>query len=190
MTQSMNTESPYLSHIRIAGWSLVALLLLLPFVAMQFSDEVVWTAGDFVVAGLMLGSVGLGFEFVARQTRRGAHRWASVIAIVGVFLLVWINGAVGIIGDEGNLGNLLYFGVLAVGLLGALSARFRSGGMALTMGAMGLAQIIALPTAWMLGWSEAETVLSPETLGVTALFVALWLASALFFRSAAQQESE
>ena len=33
-------------------------LLLIPFVAMQFTNEVAWTASDFLVMGMLLLSVG------------------------------------------------------------------------------------------------------------------------------------
>lgn len=189
MTQTMNTDSPYLSRIRIAGWATAALLLLTPLIAMRFTDEVNWTGSDFVFAAVLLGSVGLGFEFVVRKTTGSAGRWAGVVAIVGAFLLVWINGAVGIIGGEDNLGNLLYGVVLAVGLLGALASRFRVAGMMRTLTAMALVQVVVPVAAWVFGWSEAQAAFSPETLGVTAMFVTLWLASAILFRNAAQDES-
>ena len=54
------------------------------------------------------------------------------VAALGAFFLVWVNGAVGIIGNEENQANLLFFGVLAVAVVGSLIARFRAKGMALT----------------------------------------------------------
>ena len=55
-------------------------------------------------------------------------------------MLVWINLAVGIIGSEDNPANLMYGGVLAVGVAGAVAARFRPGGMARALAATALAQ--------------------------------------------------
>jgi hypothetical protein len=40
--------------LRIAIWGTAAFLLLLPWVAMQFTTEVNWTLFDFLVIGVML----------------------------------------------------------------------------------------------------------------------------------------
>ena len=44
-----------------------AFLLLLPLLAMQFTDEVVWDLADFAVAGALLFGAGLTYELVARK---------------------------------------------------------------------------------------------------------------------------
>jgi hypothetical protein len=51
---------------RIAAWTAAALILLLPLIAMQFTDEVVWDVTDFAVFGALLVGVGVTFEFAAR----------------------------------------------------------------------------------------------------------------------------
>lgn len=84
---------------RLAGIVLtVALLLLIPLVAMQFTDEVNWTLSDFVVAGVLLLGTGLTCELVMRKVRKREHRVAIIIAILAVLFLVWIELAVGIFG--------------------------------------------------------------------------------------------
>ncbi|MGH8077936.1 MAG: hypothetical protein ACREPE_11510 [Lysobacter sp.] len=45
---------------RIAIWGTAALLLLLPLVAMQFTDEVDWDETDFIVIGAMILPLLLG----------------------------------------------------------------------------------------------------------------------------------
>jgi hypothetical protein len=71
---------------------------------MQFSPEVKWGPFDFAVAGVLLFGSGLTYELVARKMGRIAYRAAAGIAVVTA-LLVWLNLAVGIIGDEGNPAN-------------------------------------------------------------------------------------
>ena len=84
---------------RLIGMVLmVALLLLLPFVAMQFTNEVAWTLRDFVVAGVLLLTTGLACEFVWRKVKKNRHRLIIVLAILGVLLLIWLELAVGIFG--------------------------------------------------------------------------------------------
>lgn len=78
---------------RIAGWGLLAVLLLTPLVAMQFTDEVDWTASDFVIMGVLLLLVGLGFELAARLSSDVVYRAAFGLAVLTGFLLVWVNSA-------------------------------------------------------------------------------------------------
>ena len=60
---------------RLAAWSVAALLLLLPLVAMQFTDEVNWSLADFVVFGaLWLASVWLFRRAALEQAASGAAR--------------------------------------------------------------------------------------------------------------------
>lgn len=169
---------------RIAGWGFAGGLLLLPLVAMQFTDEVKWDAPDFVFMGVLVGSVGLGFELAARRSDQWAYRAAAGIALVSAFLLVWVNAAVGIIGDEGNPLNLLYGGVLAVGLAGAALAGLRALGMARAMAATAAAQGLVAVTALV-----AAPVAEPGPVPILILnsvFVALFLLSAALFRKAAR----
>ena len=162
---------------RMAIWGTAAFLLLLPAVAMQFTSEVNWTAGDFIFIGAML-LIGCGaYELVARMTSNVSYRTAVGIAIVTAFLTVWVNGAVGMLGSEDNPDNLLFGGVLAVGLVGAIIAGFRAQGMALAMDATALAQ--AAMTAYALVGGYAEVVFH------VGFFIFPWLASAQLFRKAA-----
>ena len=67
-----------------------------------------------------------------------ASRWATGFALVAAFLIVWLNAAAGLIGiEDDDPANLLYVGVLAIGLIGAIVARFQPGGMARAMFATG-----------------------------------------------------
>ena len=67
---------------------------------------------------------------------------AVAVTVISAMLLVWINLAVGIVGNEVHPANLMYVGVLAVGLLGALLSRGQSRGMARAMSAMALCQTL------------------------------------------------
>ena len=163
-------------------------ILLLPLLEMQFTDEVVWDVVDFVVAGALLFGAGLTYELVARKAGTIAYRAAVGVALAAAFLLVWINGAVGIIGDgEEDLASVMYVGgVLAVGFIGALIARFQPHGMARTLFATALAQALVAMIALLAGWGSAGPIWPLDILIVTGFFVALWVVSALLFRHAAQ----
>lgn len=156
-------------------------LLLVPWVAMQFTDQVRWTLSDFVVFGAMLAAACATYELGARLSGQWTYRAGVGLAVVTAFLLVWINLAVGIVGSETNAANLLFFGVLLVAVVGAGVARLRAAGMVVAMVATAIAQLLVallvLPSA-----SDAALVL-------TAVFVGLWLAAAQLFRKAVQQQT-
>jgi len=75
-----------------------ALLLLIPLIAMQFTDEVNWTLFDFVVAGALLLGTGLMCELAIRKIHKMKYRIAICVALLAVFLLIWAELAVGIFG--------------------------------------------------------------------------------------------
>jgi hypothetical protein len=148
-------------------------MLLLPLFAMQVTDEMNWGVADFALLGAMLAGAGTTFELAVRVTGNPAYRAAVVVALGAAFILVWMNLAVGVIGGEDNPANLLYGGVLAVGLIGALIARFQPHGMARALVATALAQALVAVIAGV-----------GHTFILTGFFVALWLISAWLFRSA------
>ena len=76
----------------------VVILLLIPFVAMQYTDEVSWTIFDFIVMGVLLLNTGLLCEFTIRKATKSKHKFAVCIAILVAFLLVWAELAVGVFG--------------------------------------------------------------------------------------------
>ncbi|MGM5469055.1 hypothetical protein ACS386_02145 [Flavobacteriaceae bacterium LMO-SS05] len=76
----------------------VAILLLIPLIAMQLTDEVNWTPLDFIVAGVLLLSTGLILALIIRKTKSVKYRIAMSIALIIVFLLIWAELAVGIFG--------------------------------------------------------------------------------------------
>ena len=75
-----------------------AIILIIPVIAMQFTDEVNWTLLDFVVAGVLLIGTGLMCEFVMRKTNKFRYRIAICVALLLVLLLIWVELAVGIFG--------------------------------------------------------------------------------------------
>ena len=76
----------------------VAILLLIPLTAMQFTNEVKWTPLDFIVAGVLLLGTGLMCEPVLRKVKVGWQRIAVCAAILGALVLIWLELAVGLFG--------------------------------------------------------------------------------------------
>ncbi len=163
---------------------LTALILLIPLIAMQFSNEVNWTLADFVFMGVLLLGAGLAYELVTRSSYLTAYRAAAGLAVVATFLLVWVNGAVGIIGDSSI--NLIYLGVPAVLIIGATVSRLKPKGMARALLATALTQAL-IPVI-------ALIVLIPDFLPnvlevfvLNAFFVMMFVGSSLLFSRAATQ---
>ncbi len=181
-----NSDTWLGSYWRKAAWCAAVGVLLLPLLAMQFTDEVRWTVSDFVFAALLLfGSMG-AYEVAARMTRDTAYRAGAGVAIATLFLLTWSNAAVGITDSEADF--YIFFGVPVVAIAGAIIARFRAHGMAFAMVAAALAQAMIAVTALAAGIIPAFNS-AFEILGITGFFVALFLGSALLFRRAARAMS-
>jgi len=119
---------------------------------------------------------------------RNAYLFAVGVALAAALILVWSSLGVGIIGADGDPANLMYFGVLAVGIVGAIVARFRPEGMARALFATALAQALVAAIALILGlglpWSPPV-----ELLALNGFFVALFVGSALLFRHAGRGQT-
>ena len=76
----------------------IPLLLLIPFIAMQFTSQVNWSPFDFLVMSILLLSTGLITELVLRKVKKIEHRIALCMAILITLLLIWAELAVGIFG--------------------------------------------------------------------------------------------
>jgi hypothetical protein len=166
-----------------------ALILLLPLLAIRFTGEVAWDPADFAVAGVLLFVAGLAYELPARRAGNTGYRVALGVAIAAGVSLVWLVGAVGVIGAEGDRADLMYGGVLAVGIIGAVIARLRSRGMARALLAMALAQALVATIALVAGKHQAPVSSFLEILGLNGFFVALFVGSAWLFRHAAHERS-
>lgn len=116
---------------------------------------------------------------------RNPYRSAVGVALATALILLWVNGAVGVIGSENNDANLMYFGVLAVGIVGAVIARFRPRGMSLTLLATAIAQAFVTLVA-IIGRLGLPASGPLDLLLLNGFFIALWVVSACLFRQTAR----
>jgi len=105
--------------------------------------------------------------------------------VAAAFLLVWVNLAVGFLGDEGNPANLMFLGVIAIAIFGAIVARARAAGMSNAMLIAAGAQVLAGATGLATGWASPGSEGIYEVVLGTGLFTPMWLLSAWLFRKAA-----
>jgi hypothetical protein len=174
------TQSRFVARLAVA----TGLILLVPLVSMQFTDEVVWTLSDYLVAGTLVFGAGMTYRLVARKARSNAYRMAVGLAVAAGLMLLWLMGAVGIIGVEGDPADLMYLGVLGVGAVGALVARFRPDGMARVLVATAVAQALVTVIALIAGKHQVPASSAFEIVGLNGFFIALFLGSAWLFRAA------
>ena len=164
-------------------------ILLIPLVAMQFSDEVKWGVLDFVIAGILLFGTGLSYVVLSRLTSNIINKLAYASAVGTTFLLIYINLAVGLIGGGPNLGNLMYIGVVAVVIVGIILSRFTPVGMERAMYTSAFSLVIVAVIALMANMHEYPESSVIEIIGVNGFFVFLYMISGLLFRYVAQTES-
>ena len=166
---------------RLIGWAIPIGLLMIPLI-----NQWPWTLSDFIFAGAMFAIVGGLFELTARCSANWAYRGGVAAALATSFLLVWINGAVGMIGDEGNPANLMFFVVILMAIAGGIAARFQAAGMARAMIVAGTAQMLiaVIVLLWRIGATE------PPGFPAVAILIVLsglpWFVSAWLFRNAAR----
>ncbi|MBK6265271.1 hypothetical protein JKA74_09485 [Marivirga sp. S37H4] len=90
----MTTQNKRLMGIVLA----VVLILSIPLIAMQFTDEVDWKLFDFVIMGFLLFGTGLLCELVIRKVKHTDYRLGIIAVILIALFLIWAELAVGIFG--------------------------------------------------------------------------------------------
>jgi len=187
----MNSNSKLFKYLlRVALGT--GMLLLIPLIAMQFSSEVVWNLADFIIAGTLIFGTGAAYKLITRKSEKVTYRVAIGFALITSLSLIWVNGAIGIIGNEGQSANMLYGAVLVVGLIGSFLFRFKSAGMSLTLFAMAVTQML-VPVIALSIWPSPAISWSPSVFGVfifSAFFALLYVVSALLFRHASHNTNQ
>jgi len=178
----MKSEKKLLKYVLFVALG-TGSILLIPFIAMQFTHEVAWTLSDFIFAGILLFGTGSAFALTITRKNNGAFKAGMGLAIFTSFLMVWVNGAVGIVGHEGEAINQLYFGVVAAGLIGSFISRFKPQGMYYTMLFI-VSSILVITVIAVMGFlQEPPHNSTVQILGVNAFFAVLYFLSAISFKN-------
>ena len=162
--------------------SVTTIILLIPYLAMQFTQAVNWSPADFILAGILLFGTGMGYLLMTERPTGLVYKFAVGLALATALFMVWSNLAVGIIGSEGQPINLVYFGLLLVGLAGAVYVRFRSLGMSRVLFFLAAAQLLIGVLALAFGMHQLPGASFTEITLVNGFFMVLWLFSAILFR--------
>ena len=85
---------------RIIRSILVAeLVLLVPLIAMQFSDEWDWKVTDFIIIGILLAGVGFAYQLIVNGVKNNSKQAVAGIVLAALMILLWVEMAVGIFGS-------------------------------------------------------------------------------------------
>lgn len=159
---------------RLLGWGFAVALLLTPAIAMQVSREWNWGPGDFLIAAILIGGVGLGMEWAVHRSANPAFRAAAAVALAGAFLLAWINAVAHLVAGRDHPGNLVVLMIPLLGLVLGWRARWQAAGLARALLVMAAVQgLLAVTVAAMSSTKHAVVLL---------VFTAPWLLSAFLFR--------
>lgn len=184
----MKTLSPLQRNFMGLGL-VTGLLLLIPFTAMQLSNEVDWSLSDFILAGILIMGTGSSYLLIRNRISHSLYRFAAGIALAASLFMVWSNLAVGLIGSENNPANLMYFGVLAIGILGTAISRLNAKGMSNTLYVMTASLLLIIVIALITGLQDGPYSSVLEIVLVNLFFMFPFALSAILFRHAANDES-
>jgi hypothetical protein len=158
-------------------------VLLIPLWANTDIDGWHWHWYTFVLAAAFLFSAGLTYELVVITMSNRAYRFAAGLAVATAFALIWANR---VLAADENPANLLYVGVVVIGVIGAAISRLRARGMARALFGTAVAQALVPIMALVFWKTNLALGKAVPVIGVNGLFAMLFMASALLFRHAAR----
>jgi hypothetical protein len=159
-----------------------AVILFIPLIAMQFTNEVNWSPGDFVIMGILVFTTGFSYVLLIRSSSNIIYRAAVALAVGSTFLLIWANLAVGLIGSGANAANLMYAGIVAIVIIGTFLSRFTAKGMERVMFIVTITLILFAIIQLLTKMYEYSGSSVIEIIGVNGVFATLFAVAGLLFR--------
>lgn len=147
-----------------------------------------WTALDYIVMGTLVGGIGLLFLLALRASQHWAYRLGAMIALGSAFLTIWINLAVGVIGEPDESANLLFFGVLLIAFASAAIGGFKARGMAHAMFIAAFAQALVVASVLGFGLGAGSNDWPWVVLAIGGFFAAAFAAAGGLFLLAARED--
>ena len=80
-------------------YGLAALLLVIPFIGMQFTKKINWSGFDFLIAGILLFGTAFCVDMILKMEKKNAKRMFYIVLILLALFLIWAELAVGIFGS-------------------------------------------------------------------------------------------
>lgn len=79
--------------------SITLLILLFVFVVMQYTDQVNWTIGDFLIAGILIFEAAIMVYYTNKRAKKSRMRLLFYIVIAITLILLWSELGVGLLGS-------------------------------------------------------------------------------------------
>jgi Kef-type K+ transport system membrane component KefB len=76
--------------------SVTVILLLIPLIAMQLSNDVQWKTSDFLMAAILLLSAGIATDLIIRKVQKKESKIVFILAILVIIAIIFIELAVGL----------------------------------------------------------------------------------------------
>lgn len=171
-------------------WTVIITLISLIVITTQFSTRAQWN--ESMAYSLILLFIGGSYEsWRWLKTCNRIYRLAFSMGLLGILLLGWVSGAVGIIGSENNSVNLMYWAIPVVWIIGSFVSRFKPRGMAFTLSATAIIQflipVVALIISSEVSWGNAGVI---GVFIVNTFFAILFASSGLLFLRATRKYNE
>ncbi|MBO6793810.1 MAG: hypothetical protein JJ895_07865 [Balneolaceae bacterium] len=184
--KSIITSPSSLSEAVIAPAVGAFLIIMIPLIAMQFTSEVVWTTSDFIIAWTILFSIGFAFQAIGKRAKNSSYKFATGIAAFTTLFVIWSNLAVGIIGNEDNPLNLMYFGVVLLMVFGSYIAQLKAKAMSKVL----FASAVLHALVSIIGLSIFSTQNPGYTIVniaiINVVLVTMWAVSGLLYGKASE----
>ena len=113
------------------------------------------------------------------------YRAARALAVLTGFLLVWVIGAVGLIGYEGDPFDVWFLGVLVIGIVGGWVTGQNGLQKATVMWVVAISHMAVVILALVMGKQSVEVSSVGEIVISNLVFIVLWIGCALLFKKAA-----
>ena len=105
MDDTMQTPARPAPWKLLAPWIGIAIVLSIPFIAMQFENDVDWGPEDFIIMGLLMSFFVGTFQLITRMKFARRRKWLIGGGMLLVFLYIWAELAVGIFDIPGISGS-------------------------------------------------------------------------------------
>lgn len=158
------------------------LILIAPLIGELTVEGWNWGASGFLFMGVLLFVTFLMIELLAKQSSNMLYKIAVALTTLTTFGIIYVNLAVGIIGD-GNNTSAMYFLVVPVGFIGLAASRLKAKGLSLTAFAMA-AIVLLVPTVALL-MNDPYILEEPGPLKVfvlSSIIAASYVVAGLLFR--------
>ena len=77
---------------------IIGVLMFIPLIAMQFTNELNWDLADFILMGILLLCTGFACELVLRNISSTKNKIVLCGIILAMLIIIWAEFAVGIFG--------------------------------------------------------------------------------------------